>query len=141
MKTLITILLGSILLIGLTDCATSGRSGTSQKESSQKDYSNYANMADVMRSIPGIIVRGTGQNIEIQVRAQNSMLLSSEPLFIVNNVQVGRSFSLISHLNPVDIVSIQVQKGLYAVNRYGSEGNSGVIKILTKSEAQVNNKK
>lgn len=68
-----------------------------------------------------------------------SLLLNNYGLVIVDGVPLQRSNSASGfkssslHINPDNIANVTVLKGLAATNRYGSEGNGGVILITTKT--------
>jgi len=91
-------------------------------------------MYDLLSSIGGITVRRGPGGVELQIRGQQSALLTSEPLFVLNGVPIGRGFDRIGHLNPVQITEITVKRSLASTNRWGSEGNSGAILIKTKGQ-------
>lgn len=102
--------------------------------------------------MPGVsIVQNNGfpgASIDVQVRGVNSMLRTSQPLYIVDgvpflsdaiNAQTGNvingangSTSPLNSFNPSDIESIEVLKDGDATAIYGSRGANGVILITTK---------
>jgi TonB-linked SusC/RagA family outer membrane protein len=74
-----------------------------------------------------------------RIRGTNSISLSSQPLFIVDGVQVfsgdyGNSSggSALSNIDPNDIESIDIAKDGAATAIYGSQGANGVVFITTK---------
>lgn len=79
------------------------------------------------------------------IRGYNSFLGNSHPLMIIDGVTLPRSQldidargtvsggGALDVIDPNNIKSISVLKGLAATNRYGAEGNSGVILITTKT--------
>lgn len=140
MKTIKSVLMGISMLFFLSNCASTTQ-GTGGKGLNKNDYSKYTSMVQVLQSIGGVIVKGSGQNTTIQLRGQNSLNLTQEPLFVVNSVPIGRAYSQIDHINPTDLVDVRIEKGLYATNRWGSEGNSGVIMITTRNNGGAKNKK
>lgn len=88
-----------------------------------------------------------GAAIDIKIRGANSVYGSSNPLFVIDGVQmdinsnevasatVGSSASMnpLAFLNPDDIESIEVLKDASATAIYGSRGANGVVLITTKS--------
>ena len=102
--------------------------------------------------MPGVsIVQNNGfpgASIDVQVRGVNSMLRTSQPLYIVDgvpflsdaiNAQTGNvingangATSPLNSFNPSDIESIEVLKDGDATAIYGSRGANGVILITTK---------
>lgn len=74
--------------------------------------------------VPGVIVRGE----KIIIRGVNTLVLDSDPLFIVDGVPVDG----IGWVNPNNVKSITVLKDSSACSIYGSRGANGVIIITTK---------
>ncbi|MCE5345505.1 MAG: TonB-dependent receptor plug domain-containing protein [Bacteroidales bacterium] len=90
-------------------------------------YAGYSDIYEMLRgAVPGVTVTGNSINI----RGASSFTLSTEPLFIVDGVQV----SSITGIHPSEVKSIEVLKGS-ATTIYGSQGACGVIKITTKGSA------
>lgn len=92
-------------------------------------------------------VRHYGQNEDISqmVFRANSFLTNVYPLVVVNGSPVSRSSSvgrieLTNYIDPNNIATITILKGLAATNRWGSEGGNGVILITTKTGTYANPK-
>ena len=84
-------------------------------------YANYSNIYDMLKgSVPGLQVSGT----RITIQGTSSFNLSTEPLFIVDGMQV----SSIGDISPTQVESVEVLKGSSA-SIYGSRGANGVILI------------
>jgi outer membrane receptor for ferrienterochelin and colicin len=135
MKSLIktTLVIALVALLGA--CAGSASTPGSSPSTAPMDYSTYATLGDVLRTVGGLQVRGSGQNLTAMVRggAQNSITLSSLPLYVIDRVPIGTSYSdAASLVNPVEIEKISVLNGTRAVTLYGEPGNAGVIEIRTK---------
>ncbi|MDX2069107.1 MAG: SusC/RagA family TonB-linked outer membrane protein [Haliscomenobacter sp.] len=118
--------------------------------------------ADVARVIQGKVpgvnitstsgVSGTGTNITI--RGYSSITGSVQPLFVVDGVPFNSSTnsrggftgggqsasSRFLDLDPNNIESISVLKGLAATVTYGDQGRNGVILITTKSGSKKSRK-
>lgn len=80
---------------------------------------------------PGVLVinDGTpGGNAKIRVRGVGSINKGSDPIYIVDGVQVGG----ISGLQPQEIENMQVLKDASATAIYGANGSNGVIIVTTK---------
>ncbi len=84
---------------------------------------------------PGVLVQSqSGQPgapaSNITIRGKGSVLASTQPLFIVDGIQVtGADFQSI---NPADIESYSILKDAVATSQYGSRGANGVIVVTTK---------
>ncbi len=78
-----------------------------------------------------------GGNISVRIRGTNSINGSSEPLYIVDGIQISNSGSVtdvspLSTINPNDIESVEILKDASATAIYGARGANGVILISTK---------
>src|ERR1035437_3073020 len=78
-----------------------------------------------------------GGGISINIRGVSSINGSTEPLYVVDGVQIqGQSVSNnsnLSWLNTADIESVSVLQGPSATAIYGSRATNGVVLITTKS--------
>lgn len=84
----------------------------------------YRNIYEMIAGrFAGVQVNGNS----IQIQGTSSVNLSTEPLFVVDNMIV----SSIDNINPNDVKSIEVLKGSSA-SIYGSRGATGVIIISLK---------
>ncbi len=76
-----------------------------------------------------------GGGISVQIRGINS-LNGNEPLYVIDGVavsgQTGDNSSVLSSINPSDIVSMEVLKDASATAIYGSRASNGVVIITTK---------
>ncbi len=73
------------------------------------------------------------RGLQIRIRSgSNSFLLSSEPLFVVDDTPVPPFAGAIPFLNPYDIERIEVLKNPADVAIYGMRGANGVVRITTK---------
>ena len=91
-------------------------------------------LADYLRRISGVVVKGNGDDSIVLVRSGgNSLVNSSEPLFLINGNQFNGDFrSLTNTIAVADIKSIQVFKDASDTAFYGSRGANGVIDIKLK---------
>ena len=92
------------------------------------------NLADGLKgAAPGVIV--TSQDgapnamARVHIRGVGTVNNESEPLYVVDGVQVGNNANF---LNPQDIENIEVLKDASATAIYGARGANGVIMITTK---------
>ncbi len=110
-----------------------------RQENSTKIYNNadfvlymedvppgQSNLLQVMRGrIPGVDVRTNS----IRIRGVSSILLSNDPLIVVDGMPVD--FNILYSIPPEDVDRIEILKGPSAAI-YGSRGANGVIAIYTK---------
>lgn len=138
------LILSLALLVLLTSaCSTSsetsnaytGNTLVSQNGvSSIENVDNSQTWATHLRRLPGVIVKGQGENLSLRIRAQNnSFLLDSSPLFVLDNVALGNDFnSLTSAININDVASISVLKNASETAMWGLRGSNGVIVVKSK---------
>jgi len=93
----------------------------------------------------GILVSGSngvpGGNAQVLIRGFTSIDAGTDPLYIVDGVQInqepsnqfGIDLSPLASINPNDIASIEVLKDAASTSIYGSQASNGVILITTKS--------
>ena len=101
---------------------------------------------------PGVDILSTsgisGSGTNIQIRGANSITGSTNPLFVVDgaifsgatNAQAGSIYgnqtsSRLLDIDPNNIESVSILKGLSATVLYGEQGRNGVILITTKNGA------
>ena len=93
--------------------------------------------------IPGVQINASGgflgSNANVIIRSKNSISGSNQPLYIVDGAPItgNRSFDL----DPNNIESTTVLKGLAASTLYGQDGRNGVIVITTKTGSGVSKTK
>ncbi|WP_428656124.1 SusC/RagA family TonB-linked outer membrane protein [Runella sp.] len=78
-----------------------------------------------------------GGNISVRIRGTNSINGSSEPLYVVDGIQISNGggvneLSPLSQINPNDIESVEVLKDASAAAIYGARAANGVVLITTK---------
>ena len=81
----------------------------------------------LMGRMPGLTVIKTGTTYKYIIRGLSSINSQTDPLFIVDGVEVMD----ISYLNPRDVKSVEVLKDSSA-SIYGTRGACGVILITTR---------
>jgi TonB-linked SusC/RagA family outer membrane protein len=81
-----------------------------------------------------------GANQQIRIRGTGSYSVSSQPLYVIDGVQVNSgdlsrlttTSNVLANINPDDIESITILKDAAATSIYGSRGGNGVILVTTK---------
>ncbi len=146
------LLLPAVLVLTLAGCSSSrnavSRSGNNTVYDGYSHVSNDANIHSIstldeertknrvyksiydmlVGEVAGVRVEMTGSNsANIYIRGKNSIVGSSQPLFVVD----GSEVTDISYLNPNDVERIDVLKDASA-SMYGVRGANGVIVITTK---------
>ena len=101
-----------------------------------------ANMAQGLQArVSGMQVNqntgSPGGNISVRIPGTNSINGASEPLYVVDGIQISNgdginSVSPLSTINPGDIESIEVLKDASASAIYGARAANGVVLITTK---------
>jgi len=92
-----------------------------------KGAESYSDIYDYIRGrVPGVEVRGTA----ITIRGRNSINSSTEPLILVDGVEVRD----LSHISPNMVESIEVLKDASSASIYGIRGANGVILITTRKQ-------
>lgn len=109
---------------------------------SEINQTPVANLAQgIQARVPGVQITqnsgAPGGNISVRIRGTNSIQGTSEPLYIVDGVQISnsggiRTVSPLSTINPGDIESIEVLKDASSTAIYGARAANGVVLITTK---------
>jgi TonB-linked SusC/RagA family outer membrane protein len=78
-----------------------------------------------------------GGNISVRIRGINSINGSSEPLYVIDGIQISNGggitdVSPLSTINPNDIESVEILKDASASAIYGARAANGVVLITTK---------
>lgn len=86
-------------------------------------------LADYLRRVSGVRVFGNGPSASILIRGTETVTSSSDPLFVLDGIKVGRSFSRVNSLvNMSEVEKIRILKGIEASVSYGMES----LKLLRK---------
>ncbi|MEO1022814.1 MAG: TonB-dependent receptor plug domain-containing protein [Bacteroidota bacterium] len=139
----------ALVLLGFmyAGCSSTNELADSEKEngddintsvavsSNELDRLDYAvDLTTHLFKISGLNIRGRGANAIITVRGSEGNTFfggGSEPMFVINQLQVQSYAEVYNMITPDDIKSIKVLKGPDAAI-YGSRGSNGVIIIKTK---------
>ena len=90
-------------------------------------------LTDYLRRVPGIQVRGSGNNMMVMIRMGSNPQVNQEPLFVLDDVPVSTHYQDIASMVEVsDIKNITILKDVAPANIYGVNGKNGVILIKTK---------
>lgn len=95
---------------------------------------SYNSLADYLKRIGTLTVSGTGDFVKVYVRqtGSSSAQLDNEPIFVIDNVSMGRGYSAVATSVDVNrIKSIRVLNSLTQTALYGEQGRSGVVIIST----------
>lgn len=104
------------------------------EEMKREQYGLDDSLADVLKRKGNVQVSGIGNDATITIRGQNSISLDTRPLYILNGVVIGHSYSKANSLVvPSEIHSIRILRGLSETAVYGEDGRNGVIVIKTRS--------
>lgn len=111
--------------------AACGTAGKTVQKGNVTDKASQS-LADVLRKNSSIQVTGNGNNAKVQVRGAGSFNLNTSPLFVIDGVPMGNSYSQAnSAVNPSQIVNVKVLRSQSETTLYGENGNHGVILIKT----------
>lgn len=102
-------------------------SSVSKVSMDQVQVGSYTNIGEYLAGrVPGLVVQKTGSGYKYTIRGATSIYASTDPLFIVDGMEVMD----INYLNPRDVKSVEVLKDSSA-SIYGTRGACGVIIITT----------
>lgn len=105
-------------------------SAVSKVSMDQVQVGSYAHIGEYLAGrVPGLVVQKTGSGYKYIIRGATSIYASSDPLFIVDGMEVMD----IDYLNPRDVKSVEVLKDA-AASIYGTRGACGVILITTRKD-------
>jgi len=138
----------TVTATGLTIDARKAGFGVSQIKSKNIQTSGESGLIQAMtgKASNVQITRSTGDpgaGAYIQIRGQNTITGSNQPLIVVDGVPVSNSSigggpdgvvqqSRLNDINPADIADIQILKGAAAAAIWGTRAANGVIMITTK---------
>lgn len=132
MKKLTKYILLTGLCIGLAACTATDQA-TQDNLRNGKDYSQYNNMVQVLQSVQGLRVMGSGSDARVFMSGYNTANASQkEPLYVVDGVPVTSSLSQLNLLiTPVQVKKVRTIRGTQATSRFGDQGLFGVVLITT----------
>lgn len=132
MKHLTHYLLTALLFISLVSCGSTSDTLAPKKDLQQEmTERNRGNMTLLarLRQMPGILLKN---GVPVLNNTANSLVDGSqEPLYVLNGLIMGSSFSSINELvDNFNVKKIEILKGSGA-SSYGSRGANGVVLITT----------
>ncbi len=130
-----TIPISFFFIILFFSCATSNNSNAPEPENPRTVNSTHENsMLELIQKLPGVMVRGTGNNATVRVMVGNYLNdPNTEPLFLLNGVSYANDFQSVQNsISPEGVKSIEVYRTPAELGRYGSRGVNGVINIKLK---------
>lgn len=102
---------------------SSGISGDRLRSTGARDV-----MTALRGLVPGLVISGSPGNYDVTIRGKHSLMLSSEPLYLIDGVVVQS----LDFLNIYDVDHVEVLK---EASQYGSRGANGAILVTTKTGA------
>lgn len=132
MKKLTSYILFAALCIAFAACTSTDQASRTNPQN-LKDYSQYNDMVQVLQSVQGLRVMGTGSDARIFMSGYNTVNASQKgPLYVVDGVPVTSSLSQLNLLiTPVQVKKVRTIRGTQATSRYGDQGLFGVVLITT----------
>lgn len=135
--------LGEVVVVGYGTQRKKETTGSiASIKASELTQTPIANVAQGIQSrVPGVQINqnsgAPGGNISVRIRGTNSITGTSEPLYIVDGIQISNGggvmdVSPLSTINPNDIESVEVLKDASASAIYGARAANGVVLITTK---------
>ena len=129
-----------ILIITFVFASCSSKQSTTTNISEPHDNKTITNLspevalADYLRQFSGVMVKGSGEDATVLVRSGgNSIMNSSEPLFLINGIEYNGNFaSLRATISVNQIKSVTVFKNASDTAFYGLRGANGVIALTLK---------
>lgn len=95
---------------------------------------NYRSPLEALVNVPGVDLTGSGMNTRVIIRGNSTIMLSNDPLYVVDGVPVDR-FS-VNALDAGEVERIEVLSGTRAAI-YGMRGGNGVVAIYTRRGSGV----
>ena len=100
---------------------SSGISGEQLRATGERDI-----LGALKGMVAGLTITGNRGNYSVNIRGQKSLMLSEEPLYMVDGVQINS----IDHISLYDVDHVEVLKD---ASQYGSRGANGAILVTTKN--------
>lgn len=124
-------ILSLLSFLFLCACSTTNNIDSTIADNQSIDYTS---LADFLRHNSNVSVKGSEQDIRLQIRGINSITADTRPFIYVDRNPVGRDYVKANNaVNPNNIKRVEVISSLADLTVYGQEGHSGIIKVHTKS--------
>ncbi|MCW3110821.1 MAG: SusC/RagA family TonB-linked outer membrane protein, partial [Segetibacter sp.] len=135
--------LGEVIVVGYGTQRKNQTTGSiASIKSSELTQTPVVNVAQGLQSrVSGVQINqnsgAPGGNVSVRIRGTNSINGASEPLYVVDGIQISNGggitdVSPLSTINPGDIESVEVLKDASASAIYGARAANGVVLITTK---------
>lgn len=90
-------------------------------------------LTDFLKRMSGVQIVGAGPDARFVIRGVTSINLPTDPLFVVDGVNVGTDYSVVYNaVQAQSIKSVRVLKSGSETSMYGVQGAAGVIEIYMK---------
>jgi TonB-dependent SusC/RagA subfamily outer membrane receptor len=86
----------------------------------------------IVGRVPGLEVVRSESGMTLRIRGASTINAGSDPLIIVDGVQLSGTTNLLLSVNPQDVRRIEVLKDAGATAIYGSRGANGVVLVTLK---------
>ncbi|HEY0243547.1 MAG TPA: TonB-dependent receptor plug domain-containing protein [Gemmatimonadaceae bacterium] len=114
-------------------CASAGRPEIPSEDRGQIQSSGRGMEELFAGRFPGVeVLRVASGGISIRIRGTNTLLGTTEPLYIIDGARVQSGPGGLLFLDPAEIKNIEVLKDIGSTAIYGSDGANGVVIITTK---------
>lgn len=101
---------------------SSGISGERLRATGERDI-----LGALKGLVAGLSITGSRGNYTVNIRGQKSLMLSNEPLYMVDGVQINS----LDHISLYDVDHVEVLKD---ASQYGVRGANGAILVTTKNK-------
>lgn len=123
-----------LLLLAISVACSSSNKTSSASQSDKETIVLVKNLPRYIDKLPRLTVRGSGNSLQVINTSANTITGPSEPLFVLDGVQMGRSLSqLMRLLDENQSLSVKYLTTSRATVRYGEGGKNGVI-ILNRQQ-------
>lgn len=136
-KSVLVLLPALLVTVCLSSCGTSnGMPNRTARDPNVVQPADHQSLNEtwitLLSRVAGVEVRGSEPNLSVRVRGDSSIMLSNEPLYVLDGVRLGQNFSrLAGAILPQNVASIRVLKGA-AATKYGDSSGNGVIEVTSK---------
>ena len=124
----------ALIIISCSSTKTTGKSEEVLIDKSVEANQGELSILNMIQRLPGVTVRGSGNNVSIRVFAgPQTYGSSSEPLFLVDGKDNNFSYyDIENNINVNDVKRVEVYKTPSELSMYGSRGANGAINIILK---------
>ena len=113
-------------------CSSTQKAKDASFEKKEIDESNL-DLTQHLRKLPGLTIRGDGENASFVVRGVATVVSGNQPLFVLNGIAINDYATVYRMVDPINFKSARLLKNASETSFYGTRGANGVIIITTKS--------